>query len=191
MKPILAVFGGSFNPPHIGHMWLAEYVLSFENVEKLLVVPARHHALKKSLAPFERRLLWLQFLFENFDQRLEISDIESQIFENHVPVFTVRLLDTLASKYPEYDVRLVVGSDITKSGETRRWFKWDRIVSLYKPIVVPRTGWTQEITSCPNVSSTVLREHIALGDLESIKDMTSQRILEDIRKKGSPWTSFL
>ena len=52
----VALFGGSFNPPHVGHVLAVTYALSVGLVERVLVVPVFEHALGKRLAPFEHRV---------------------------------------------------------------------------------------------------------------------------------------
>ena len=60
-------------------------------------------------------------------------------------------------------VRLVVGSDITRSGETDRWHRWDDIVERFDPIIVPRDGWSEPgAAALPEVSSTLVREQLDL-----------------------------
>ena len=56
----VALFGGSFNPPHMGHVWATASVLASEAVDHLLLVPTHTHAFGKPLAPFAARVAMCQ-----------------------------------------------------------------------------------------------------------------------------------
>jgi nicotinate (nicotinamide) nucleotide adenylyltransferase len=162
-REALAVFGGSFNPPHLGHALLPGYVLARGDANRVLVAPCADHPLGKSLAPFERRMTWVRQAFAHYDHRVEISAIEAELARAGRPSYTLELLEAVAQRHPDVRVRLVVGSDILVSGETERWHRWDRIAAEFDPIVVPRVGWSEPgAAALPDVSSTKVREQLEI-----------------------------
>lgn len=166
MRPTLAVVGGSFDPPHIGHALLPRYLLATGEVDQVLVAPCADHPLGKQLTPFARRMSWVRLAFRPElagGDAVLVSPIEAELAaaRDGRPSYTLELLRAVAQRHPEARVRLVVGSDITTSGETDRWHRWDRIVAEFEPIVVPRAGWSEPgAARLPEVSSTVVREQL-------------------------------
>jgi nicotinate (nicotinamide) nucleotide adenylyltransferase len=161
-RPVLAVLGGSFNPPHLGHALLTSYVFARGLADRVLVAPCWDHPLGKNLIPFERRMSWTRLaLAHGRDDRVEVSAIERELAQDNSgrPSYTLELLTEVARRHPDYRVRLVVGSDITASGEVARWHRWDAIMASYEPIVVPRVGWSAPgEAALPQISSTIVRE---------------------------------
>lgn len=161
---MLAVLGGSFNPPHLGHALLPGYVLARGDATRVLVAPCADHPLGKLLAPFERRMSWVRQALASYNEvDVEVSPIEAELARAREgrPSYTLELLEALAQRHPDARVRLVVGSDILVSGETDRWHRWDRIAAEFDPIVVPRVGWSDPGTAAlPDVSSTQVRAQL-------------------------------
>ena len=159
-KPVLAVLGGSFSPPHLGHAMLPSYLLARGLAARVLIAPCWEHAFAKTLAPFERRVSYLKAAMKWYGPAVEVSEIERALAESDPsqPSYTLRMLDALAQRHAEYQVRLVVGSDIIATGETERWHRWHEIESRYAPIVVPRAGYSDEVVVLPAISSTQIRQ---------------------------------
>ncbi len=164
-RPVLGVLGGSFNPPHLGHALLTGYLFARRLADRVLVAPCWDHPLGKPLIPFDRRMSWTRLaLAHGRDSRVEVSSIEQDLAKvsGGRPSYTLELLAEVARRYPDQRVRLVVGSDITASGEVARWHRWDAIVEHYDPIVIPRVGWSGSgEAALPEISSTVVRERFA------------------------------
>lgn len=164
-RPVLAVLGGSFNPPHIGHALLTSYLFARGLADRVLVAPCWDHPLGKQLIPFERRMSWTRLAMTHTrDDRVVVSPIERELAAGRGgrPSYTIELLDEIARRHPSMQVRLVIGSDITASGEVDRWHRWDAIVERYAPIVVPRVGWAAPgEAALPEISSTSVRERFA------------------------------
>jgi nicotinate (nicotinamide) nucleotide adenylyltransferase len=161
-RPVLAVLGGSFNPPHLGHAMLSSYLFARGLADRVLVAPCWDHPLGKHLIPFERRMSWTRLaMAHGRDERIEVSPIERELARasGGRPSYTLELLTEVARRNPEHRVRLVIGSDITASGEVARWHRWDAIETGFDPIVVPRVGWSAPgEAALPEVSSTGVRE---------------------------------
>lgn len=161
--PVLAVLGGSFNPPHLGHAMLPGYLLARGDADRVLVAPTWDHPLGKSLAPFERRMSWMRLALAHYDERVQVSAIEAELAleRGGRPSYTLELLEACALRHPDARIRLVVGSDIVQSGETERWHRWDQIAERFEPIVIPRAGWAEVgAAALPEMSSTAVRAQI-------------------------------
>lgn len=160
---MLAVLGGSFDPPHLGHVLVPTFVLAAGMAERVLVCPCLVHPLGKALSPFEERLDWTRAAMEVHDERVIVSDIERRRARGPgTPSFTLDLLEAVAAEHPDERVRLVVGSDITASGQTDRWHRWPRIEARFDPIVVPRVGSSPAGSGAlPDIDSTAIRGWVA------------------------------
>lgn len=160
MAQAVAVYGGSFDPPHVGHLLVAAYVLATHPVERLLVVPVAGHAFGKPLSPFDDRIRMCELAFADL-KRLEVCAIEREL---PLPSLTIRTLEALQLRMPDAQLRLVIGSDVLP--EVDRWFEFERVRTLAPPIVVPRAGRHAAQASgpaLPNINSTELRERLRAG----------------------------
>jgi nicotinate-nucleotide adenylyltransferase len=158
----LAVFGGSFNPPHIAHQMVALYVLETQPVDAILVVPTFRHPFDKQLAPYEHRMEMARLAMAPFGARAIVSDLERSL--GGEASLTVRTLEALVAAYPGAALRLVIGSDILR--ERDKWYRWDDIERIAPPIVVARAGFpvADNPVEVPAISSTDVRARIARGE---------------------------
>jgi nicotinate-nucleotide adenylyltransferase len=161
----VAVFGGSFNPPHVAHVLAVAYVLACADVDRVLVVPCFRHPFAKSLAPFAARMEMCRLAFADL-ARVEVSNVEEELGGDSL---TVRTLERLAERHPRWSMRLVVGADVVH--EMDRWTSPDRVRALAPPLILGRVGFALPPTLgdapavLPEVSSTAIRAAIARGDL--------------------------
>jgi nicotinate-nucleotide adenylyltransferase len=162
VKPELAVFGGSFDPPHVGHVFLATYALSIVGVERVIAAPTFEHAFGKPLRAFEHRLAMCTLAFAALPG-VEVSALERELGGISR---TLRLLKELQSRNPDHQLRLLIGSDIL--AESARWQNFDEIRALAPPIVVTRGGHAVASGPLfPEVSSTELRAQLARGERDT------------------------
>ena len=153
----VALFGGSFDPPHVGHVFAVAYVLS-TGFDRALVVPTLSHAFGKPLAPFEHRLAMTRIAMDEF-RSAEVSNVEQFLGS---PSRTLRTLKHLQQAHPEYRLSLVVGADVYRDRE--KWLGYDEIERLAPPFVLGRAGFEDERVPAPvlpDVSSTKVRELLA------------------------------
>ncbi len=156
----IAVFGGSFNPPHVAHALVVEYVLSAYRLKKLLVVPAYRHPFAKSIAPFEHRVQMCKLAMGHITG-VEISRIEEQLGGES---YTLKTLQALSARYPNTRLRLVIGSDIL--AETPRWHRFEQVKQLAPLIVLSREGYSIENPkgpSFPDINSSEIRALLEQG----------------------------
>lgn len=156
----LAVFGGSFDPPHLGHTLAALYVLSAYPVQGMMVIPTFRHPFAKPLASFEHRARMCELAMAEL-KRVTVSRIEEEMGGESLTVCT---LEELARRMPGVGLRLVIGSDLLE--ETSRWHSYPRIAEIAPPIVVPRGGFPApeaEGAALPRLSSSQARQRIREG----------------------------
>ena len=175
----VAVFGGSFNPPHVGHVLACALVLRTEDVDRVLVVPAFKHAFAKALAPFEDRVQMCEAAM-GWMPRLEVSRVEQELGES----VTIRTLEHLAQSHPDWCLRLVIGADIL--AETSRWVAFENVAMLAPPIVLGRPGVDAPGAGpalLPDVSSTQVRGAIARGAWAELAALVPRTVLDHVRRR--------
>lgn len=164
--PQLGVLGGSFDPPHVGHVMLALAGLSLGGLTRVIVAPTFIHAFGKPLLPYEHRLRMCELSFQDV-AHVEVSAIERELGGESR---TLRLLQTLAQREPGVQLRLLIGSDIL--AERSRWQDFDGICALAPPLVAGRIGHAHQDATIPpvlpDVSSTELRKALANGTVSPL-----------------------
>jgi nicotinate-nucleotide adenylyltransferase len=171
----IALFGGSFNPPHVAHQLVALYVLETQPVDELWFVPVYAHPFHKDLASYDHRVEMCELLAAPLGPRAKVSRAEHELARR--PGFTSsRTLDLVEYllETPGRELRLVVGADIL--GETHKWYRWDDLVAKAPVIAIGRGGFeasgngagiTVTGVTMPEVSATRVRELLATGNLQS------------------------
>jgi nicotinate-nucleotide adenylyltransferase len=177
----VAVFGGSFNPPHVAHLLAATLVLATQDVDLLLVVPAFKHPFAKSLAPFDERVTMCT-LAMGWLPGVEVSRVEEELGGESR---TLRTLEHLRATHPEWAMRLVIGSDLV--AESSKWHRFDLISALAPPIVLSRAGVARGPESSsllPDISSTEVRARIEAGAWTELQELVPRAVLSHIRARG-------
>ena len=148
--PRTAVFGGSFNPIHYGHLLLADDLLEILSLDRVLFVPAKHppHKDPTRLAPPEERLAMVRLATQGH-AGFEVSDIE---LTRPGPSFTVDTLAALAR--PGQALFLIVGSETFL--DLLAWREPRRVAQLARLVIVPRVGSPFDTES--DAAQKVLRE---------------------------------
>jgi len=180
-QEVVAVFGGSFNPPHLAHVLAAAMVLALEDVERLLVVPTFRHPFAKQLAPFDDRVAMSE-LAMGWLPKVEVSRVEEELGGESR---TLRTLEHLAARHPSWRLRLVMGADLLV--ESPKWFGFDRIRELAPPIVLGRVGVEHRAAPrayLPEISSTEVRAMVAEGRFDELHAVLPPKVLAHIRDRG-------
>ena len=157
----VALIGGSFNPPHVGHLLAAHFVRATEPVDAVWLVPADAHPFGKQLAPFEHRLRMCELLCTDASGWLQVSDVEHTLGGQGRTVDTLR---HLAGRFPHVRWTLVVGSDIVQ--DLPKWKEPEAISSLARLLVLNRAGHPFAGAVGPamaHVSSSEVRTALAEG----------------------------
>jgi nicotinate-nucleotide adenylyltransferase len=184
----IALFGGSFNPPHVAHQMVGLYVLESLPVDELWLVPTWVHPFGKDLAPYEDRVAMCELAAAALGPRGKVSRIEEELAQRpgFVASRTLDTLEAIAAARPGVELRLVIGADIL--GETAKWYRWDEVVRRAPPIVVSRGGYPRppglasteiEITT---LSSTEVRDRLARG--EDVSGLLPRSVMGYIADRG-------
>ncbi len=175
----VALFGGSFNPPHVAHQMVCLYVLETQAVDALWMVPTYAHPFAKVLATFDDRVAMCKLAAAPLGDRVTVLDIERDLDGD-----ASRTLDTvkaLQERFPGTQFRLVVGSDVL--ADTAKWYRWDEVSRLAPPIVVGRAGHDPgDGPALPEISSTDVRARIARG--EDAVPLVSRAVMDYIAGRG-------
>jgi nicotinate-nucleotide adenylyltransferase len=174
----LGVFGGSFNPPHVGHFLIASDAFEALDLDMLLIVPAAANPLKGSemSASPKQRLRMVELAFAG-DPRFEVSSME---IERGGLSYTVDTLEALASQHAGAELVLLLGMDALRTLE--KWKRPERIRELARLAVLARgddaasipEGIDAVTTRRVDVSSTEIRQRIADG--RSIKGFVADSV---------------
>ncbi|WP_313098551.1 nicotinate (nicotinamide) nucleotide adenylyltransferase [Epilithonimonas sp.] len=151
MKKI-GLFFGSFNPIHIGHLILANYILEHSDMQELwfVVSPQNPFKEKKSLLNDHNRLDMVQLAIKNYP-KMRASNVE---FSLPTPSYTIDTLTYLQEKYPDYSFSIIMGED--NLGNLHKWKNYELLLQNYQVIVYPRI-FGEDISASPNV--TELKNH--------------------------------
>lgn len=179
--PEIAIFGGSFDPPHLGHLLAAAFVLATEPVDELWFVPVFQHPFGKPLVgSYEHRLA----LCEKVAAQLSSARV-SRAEEESGQTRTVDLLEWLRRKHPGTRFALVLGTDL--DAEKAQWKRFDRVEQLARIISVQRGGYrsgeSNHQVAIPEISSTHVRALLKSGGDAS--QLVPRAVLESIRDSGT------
>jgi nicotinate-nucleotide adenylyltransferase len=156
----IALFGGSFDPPHVGHLLASLYVLATEPVDELWLVPVFRHAFGKPLTDFAHRVAMCERMREAFGPRLRVSTVEGELGGVSRTVETVR---HLLRQRPGDRFSLVIGTDVL--AERQSWYQVEALDQLVGYLVVGRPGHAPStLVTMPEVSSTEVRRRLAGGE---------------------------
>lgn len=174
-KKQIGVFSGSFNPIHMGHLMLANYITEFTHIDEIWFVVTPHNPLKvlSNLAEEETRLKMCQLAVEDFP-KLKVSEIE---FSMPKPSFTVDTLDKLKNEYPELCFTLIIGAD--NWNEFHLWKEYKRIREENEILIYPRLG--EELIIETPFSNNVKSVDAPILQISSTFIRTSIRKDKDIR----------
>ncbi len=178
----LGILGGTFDPPHVGHLLIADDAFAALKLDRLIFVPACTQPLKadRSAAPAEHRLAMLQAMVSD-DRRFEASAVE---VERGGLSFTVDTLRHFAATYPSAERFLLLGADVLSS--FAQWREPAVVVRLAQPVVLQRAGSASDVgevegvaplrivTRRVDISSTEVRERVRTG--QSIRGFVTEPV---------------
>ena len=187
----LGVFGGTFDPPHIGHLTVTRQLLETNCLDAVIWVPVNHspHKLNDDITPPGLRLEMVNAATEGFDGHM-VSDME---IIRGGPSYTVDTLSNMRLEYPEADLSLIIGAD--QFSEFSKWKDPEEIVQLARLWVLTREGqdpsyidpgvdveWNPIQVTRIDVSSSEIRRCIREG--EPFRHFLSNKVAEIIVREG-------
>ena len=133
----IAFFGGTFDPPHNGHIGLAQQVIASGHTDKVLFVPtfSPPHKFGLPVTPYRHRPAMLR-LAVNAQPGVEISDIEARL--GKVPSYTFEVMSALEREFPGDRLQLMLGSDSLL--QLHSWHMARELVSRWEILTYPRPG---------------------------------------------------
>ena len=182
----IGIYGGTFNPPHLGHLAAAKTALEVLELDKLLLIPAAvppHKQLPEGTAPARERLAMVEKMADAMGQpgKVEVSALE---LEREGKSYTSDTLQTIHEQYPEAELWLLMGTDMFLS--LQNWHEPEKILELAGICAFGRTEQDGEAVFAPqreyltktfgarittitlpglvDISSTQLRERLEQGE---------------------------
>ena len=172
-----ALLGGSFDPPHVGHMMVCLYLLEALAAQEVWMIPAHQHALGKNLTDFQQRKHMCDLLAAPFGGRVVVKTVEYGTKSSGYTFDTIQLLQ---QRYQTHKFVLVIGEDILT--EKHLWHRFSDIERLVPVIVLGRQGFNEPGApplKLPDIRSHVLRAQVQLGN--SIFGLVPQAIADYIK----------
>lgn len=184
----LGILGGTFDPPHLGHLLAAVDAVERLTLDRLVLVPAAVQPLKttSTTAPAEHRLAMTRLLVED-DARFDVDAME---IDRPGLSFSVDTLDAFAERFPSADRFFLVGQDVLRTFD--RWREPDRVRALATLAVLTRedqnpaiplpAGAVAVASRRIDVSSTEIRARVAAG--RSLKGFVPEPVAAYIAAHG-------
>jgi nicotinate-nucleotide adenylyltransferase len=193
----IGIFGGTFNPPHLGHLICAQEAHLQLELDRVLVIPAAeppHKPVPDDPGPHHRLELCRQAVAAD-RERFEVSDLE---VVRAGTSYTVDTLEELSTTLPDSDLFLILGGDVAAG--LPHWREPERILALATPALAGRAGTpdravAQALSSLRGgerarhfemptigISSTVIRRRVAAG--ESIRYLVPDPVATYIRRNA-------
>ena len=192
----IGILGGSFNPPHLGHLLISLQVRDILELDEIWLMPCYQHPFHKTLAPVEHRLAMAKFLANS---HIKVSEYE--VTQNKQS-YSIDTLSELTRKFPENIFYWITGSDQLES--FKEYKDWHELISKYNLVIFPREPVLPRIEEkvkqdfklqripenitvlksdeliLTNISSTNIRHRIRNG--EPISYMVPKKVEEYIRE---------
>ena len=141
------IFPGSFNPVHIGHLAIANYIAEFEDYDEIwfLITPQNPTKGEEELIPQEMRLEMVESAIQGYD-KFKTCTLEWNLPR---PIYTVNTLQKLRMMHPDRTFDLVIGADNWKT--FHRWKDYQIILKNFQIVIYPRKGFDKPTYNHPNI----------------------------------------
>ena len=188
-KTRTGIFGGSFNPIHIGHLALANYLCEYSDLDEVWFMVSPHNPLK------EQQNLWDDNLRLTLVQKAiaDYPSFKASDFEFHLPrpSYMIHTLDELQKTYPDREFFLIIGAD--NWAVFPKWFKSEEIINRYQIMIYPRPGYEIDDASLPEhvkliqtplleISSTFIRN--AIREHKDVRYFLHPAVFSHLKETG-------
>ena len=182
----IAILGGGFNPPHLGHLLLSQQILDFTDNEEIWLLPYFAHPWEKPSINPDERLKMCQYMKNG---HIHVSDFEMKMKKKN---YTYETVDLIVEQYPQHEFSWIIGSDLWKEFNT--WENAQVILQKMHLLVFPRVGFpignlpenvytiNNKLLTTSDISSEKIREMVRMG--LSIKGLVLPEVEEYIKKNG-------
>lgn len=155
----IAVLGGGFNPPHLGHLMICEEILAFTKTREVWLMPYYAHPWDKPAISFFHRYKMCKLMANT---KIKVSDFEAKMKKKN---YTFATVNSLIKKYPQHEFSWIIGSDLLNEFFT--WEKAAQISEQMKILVFPRAGWS--VSHLPKNFYTIKSKLLTTTDVASEK----------------------
>ena len=172
----IGIFGGTFNPPHLGHVRLVNEAADRIGADKVMIIPSciPPHKMAGKLASGKERMEMCRLAFAG--ERFEISSIE---LDRGDKSYTVETLRELKKIYPGSELYFIIGSDMLET--FTRWYCWEEILTLATICAASREdGFKADLS----IYTPEQREKILFLDIEPF-EVSSTQIRVEVAKNGT------
>jgi len=180
----VAVYGGSFDPPHLGHVMVVSHLLLNDpSIDRVIIMVCYQQAGKK-LTNFGLRKSLVDEAFYHLP-RVEVSDLEMRLGGESL---TLRTMRALKAEHPDWNLRFVMGSDLLE--KVHQWGEdWVEIEKISPPLPIGRAGISpirpdQPTPITPLASSTLVREACARKDYREAGRYLTRGVLDMVMHYG-------
>ena len=195
----IAVFGGTFDPVHNGHVQIVKAIADGNYADKVLVLPAWEPPHKASVrTPYAHRLKMTEIAFDGMPG-VEVSDMESKW--QFVPSYSIRVLSAFQELYPHDTIQMVIGGDSLKNFTS--WYNVRELAEKFEFLIYPRRGeecdfdalktvigekavqkMQKNVINAPfyEISSTILRKKLA--NSENVANFITEEVFDYIKENN-------
>jgi nicotinate-nucleotide adenylyltransferase len=190
----VAVFGGSFDPPHQAHQVIPQYLLENKIVDQVWLEPAKRHPFGKEMSSDTDRVAMLELLLqtEKLHSWVESGQLRIDRYEVEHPEvsYSFSTLQALSQKFPHITFSWIIGADNLSS--FHKWYKYTDLLQKFTVYVYPREGYSLKpihtgmivLEGVPELddSSTEVRQKVRSG--QSLRGLVDPSIAEYINHHG-------
>jgi len=171
----IGLLGGSFDPPHFGHLGISKEALDLLNLHQIWWLPTKQNPLRDNKSSdFTERLKLSQEITKN-EPKIRVMDLEKNLKSSYL----IDLLEEIIKKYPKNEFFLIIGSDNLINFHL--WQRWKDIIDLVKIVVFERKNY---IRAAKNSKTTVFCEQLQEKRLIFVKNKKYNISSTQIRKKN-------
>lgn len=181
----IGLYGGAFDPPHVGHVMAVAYALAVGGFDEVWVLPTFKHAFEKDadMVPFEHRFAMCRSAFCHL-YGVVVSDAEWH-YNNR---YTIDLVTLFLDKWKNqpHTFTLIMGSD--NLAVAPKWHRWKELCAMVPMFIIPRSGsaptGTPVTFALPAISSTGIRNYLAADNVDAARPELPALVLHYILEHG-------
>lgn len=189
----IILFGGAFNPPHIGHLIVIQQALELIDADKIWVLPDNKSSFGKNLAPTSHRVEMSKLLIEELpNSSRQYVELNTTLVDENSSENTIDYMKVIRIKYPQHNFSFLMGSDNLR--KFTQWHKWESLLEEMSFYIYPRNGYSQkdvlnnmtllesDTQVITNFSSTIMRKRVKEG--LSMENFIPRSVLDYMKKNS-------